>query len=272
MAKRTRQIIRIDEELCNGCGECVTACAEGALQLVDGKARLVSETYCDGLGACIGDCPQGAISFEDREADQFDEEATVEHLSRIGRSPEAHYAHMAEHAQAGHDHAHAHAHAHGGGFACPSARTIDRRADACDDQPAHRGLVASELRQWPVKLYLVNPAASFFQDSDLLLAADCTAFTYGAFHPDLLRGKTLVTGCPKFDDLDLYLEKLTAILQNNRVRSITVAKMEVPCCSGLLRLAEAAVEASGKDVPVTSITIGLSGELIEETASCCSGH
>ena len=264
MGRTRRQIIRINEELCNGCGQCVNACAEGALQLVDGKAKLVSETYCDGLGACIGECPQGAITFEEREADEFDEAATVEHLKRIGRSPEDHYAHMAQHGIGGHEHFHGRAEGDGSGFVCPSARTIDRRAHDHHDRPADTGSVPSELRQWPVKLYLVNPAASFFQDSDLLIAADCTAFTYGAFHPDLLRGKTLVTGCPKFDDVDLYLEKLTAILKQNSVRSITVAKMEVPCCSGLLRLAQSAAEASGKNIPVRSVTIGLSGELLED--------
>ncbi|MGC8863104.1 MAG: 4Fe-4S binding protein [Armatimonadota bacterium] len=273
MAKRKRQIIKINGELCNGCGQCVNACAEGALQLVDGKAKLVSEIYCDGLGACIGECPQGAITFEEREAEEFDEEATVQHLTRIGRSPEAHYAHMAEHGMGRHDHnhAHGHSHPHGSGFVCPSARTIDRRAQDQRTEPAGTSSVPSELRQWPLKLYLVNPAASFFQDSDLLIAADCTAFTYGAFHPDLLRGKTLVTGCPKFDDVDLYLEKLTEILRRNNIRSITVARMEVPCCSGLVRLAEAAVEASGKSVPVRAITIGLAGEILEDEATaCCS--
>ncbi|MCX8052236.1 MAG: 4Fe-4S binding protein [Armatimonadetes bacterium] len=278
MAKQTRQIIRINEELCNGCGQCVNACAEGALQIVDGKAKLVSETYCDGLGACIGECPQGAITFEEREAEAFDEEATIAHLLEIGRSPEAHYAHMAEHGIGGHDHGaahgHSHGHGHGGGFVCPSARTIDRRADASQTGPVQQGSVPSELRQWPVKLYLVNPRASFLQDSDLLLAADCTAFTYGAFHPDLLRGKTLVTGCPKFDDVNLYLDKLTEILRLNNVISITVVKMEVPCCSGLVKLAQAAVEASGRNVPVKVVTIGLSGELIEENsdATFCLGH
>jgi NAD-dependent dihydropyrimidine dehydrogenase PreA subunit len=246
MAKRVRQIIRIDEELCNGCGECVSACAEGALQVIDGKARLVSETYCDGLGACLGECPQDAISFESREADDFDETAAMERVAASGKPVHAH------------DHA---AHAHHQGFTCPSAKTIDRTKDVSRETAAARGGVGSELRQWPVKLYLVNPNASYFADADLLISADCVGFAYGGLHSDFMRGKTLVTGCPKFDDVELYAEKLTEILISNHIRSITVLQMEVPCCSGMQRLAEHSVAASGKSIPVEVVTIGLSGEV-----------
>lgn len=254
MAKATRQIIRIDEEKCNGCGACVPACVEGALQIIDGKARLVSEKYCDGLGACLGDCPQGALSFETREADEFDEAAAVEHASA-----------KAEAAVPAHSHA-AHAHSHGG-FVCPSARTIDRTKDQGNSQPA-AGHVESELRQWPVKLYLVNPSASYFENADLLIAADCVPFAYGSLHPDFLRGKTLVTGCPKFDDVELYAEKLTEILSLNDIKSITVLQMEVPCCSGMTRLAEHAVAASGKDVATEVVTISLAGVVKGGCAAC----
>jgi len=256
MAKTLRQMIKIDEELCNGCGACVPSCAEGAIQMIDGKARVVAERYCDGLGACLGECPQGAISFETREAEEFDEDATLEHLASIGRSAEEHHKHMAEHGMG------KGAHAHGGGFVCPSARTIDRTKESPCASSQPKAAQPSELRQWPVKLYLVNPTAPYFQGAELLVAADCVPFAYGSLHPDFLKGKTLVTGCPKFDDTDVYLQKLTEIVTRNDIRDITVLKMEVPCCSGMLRLAEAAVAASGKSVPVKSVTISLSGEVM----------
>jgi NAD-dependent dihydropyrimidine dehydrogenase PreA subunit len=253
MAKRVREIIRIDEEKCDGCGACVTACAEGALQIIDGKARLVSETYCDGLGACLGKCPQDALSFESREADDFDEAAAMEHVAASGKPA----------------HAHQHAgHTHHDGFVCPSAKTIDRTRDACCETPLARGGVGSELRQWPVKLYLVNPNASYFENADLLISADCVPFAYGSLHPDFLHGKTLVTGCPKFDDTELYAQKLTEILAHNDIRSITVLQMEVPCCSGMQRLAQHAVAASGKSVPVEVVTIGLSGDVKNACPTC----
>ena len=246
MAKTVRQIIRIDEEKCNGCGVCVPACVEGALQIIDGKARLVSEKYCDGLGACLGECPQDAISFESREADDFDEAAAMEHA--------------AQSTQPAHDHT-AHGHSHGGGFSCPSAKTIDRTKDAVHEASAAVNSVGSELRQWPVKLYLVNTSASYFDNADLLISADCVPFAYGSIHPDFMRGKTLVTGCPKFDDVQLYAEKLAEIIHLNNIRSITVLQMEVPCCSGMARLAENAVASSGKAIPVEVVTIGLAGEV-----------
>lgn len=242
MAKTVRQIIKIDEEKCNGCGACVPACAEGALQIIDGKAKLVSEKYCDGLGACLGECPQGAISFESREAEDFDKAAAMEHVKPTD------------------DHA-AHDHVHHDGFSCPSAKTIDRTKDAVCDTPAGSKEVSSELRQWPVKLYLVNPSASYFDNADLLISADCVPFAYGSLHPDFLRGKTLVTGCPKFDDVELYANKLAEIVSLNNIRSITVLQMEVPCCSGMSRLAEQAIAASGKAIPIEIVTIGLAGEV-----------
>lgn len=275
MAKTVRQVIRIDEDLCDGCGVCVPSCAEGALQIIDGKARMATDKYCDGLGACLGECPQGAISFETREAEEFDEEATVEHLVKdLGRTPDAHFQHMAEHAAGGQDHDHGHAHApaahahgHGGGHMCPSARTIDRTHETRQEEPTAANAVQSELRQWPVKLYLVNPQAPYFQDADLLVAADCVPFAYGSLHPDFLKGKTLVTGCPKFDDVDLYREKLTEIVRQNNVRSITVLVMEVPCCTGMRFIAEDAVKAAGKDVPVETVTISLAGEVKARAAA-----
>lgn len=255
MAKTVRQIIRIDEDKCNGCGACVPACAEGALQIIEGKARLVSERYCDGLGACLGECPQDAISFESREADEFDEAAATEHVAKSSKPAPAPEAAI-------------HAHSHHGGFACLSAKTIDRTRDTAQHAQTAKGEVESELRQWPVKLYLVNPSASYFHDADLLVAADCVPFAYGSLHPDFLRGKTLVTGCPKFDDVDLYVEKMTEILEANNIRSITVLQMEVPCCSGMQRIVEHAVSVTGKSVPVKVVTIGLAGAVKGGCPSC----
>lgn len=265
MAKAVRQVIKIDEELCNGCGLCVPSCAEGALQIVDGKAKLVADRYCDGLGACLGECPQGALSFESREAEDFDEAAAMEHVRAMGREPEPHEHHHHHAHQGHHNHQPAvDAHKHGG-FVCPSARTIDRtREPMAQETPAAQGTVASELRQWPVKLYLVNPNAPYFQDADLLVAADCVPFAYGGLHPDFMRGKVVVTGCPKFDDTSLYFEKLSEIVRVNNIRSVTVLKMEVPCCGGMFRIADAAVVASGKDIPVKSVTISMTGEIRDE--------
>ena len=247
MAKSVRQIIKIDEDRCNGCGLCVPSCAEGALQIIDGKARLVSDKFCDGLGACLGECPQGALTFETRQADDFDEAAATQHGTAAPPAAAQDHPHT--------DHHSAHSHT---GFVCPSARTIDRRGETPAPRLAHQS-IGSELRQWPVKLYLVNPNAPYFENADLLLSADCAPFAYGSMHPDFLRGRILVAGCPKFDDTVQHLEKLTQILCANNVRSITVLKMEVPCCSGLVHMAQAAVASSGKNIPVKTVTISLNG-------------
>jgi len=210
---------------------------------------MVAEQYCDGLGACLGECPKGAISFETREADEFDEQAAMEHVRKIRPQADPHTSH----------------HHEGDACACPSAHTIDRTgADEPAERPQRKGTVPSELRQWPVKLYLVNPNASFFEDAHLLVAADCVPFTYGAFHPDLLRDKVLVTGCPKFDDMQLYADTLAEIVRSNNIRSVTVVRMEVPCCSGIETLARNAVDASGKDIPVETVVIGLAGDVKDQ--------
>ncbi len=250
MAKVTRQVIKIDEELCNGCGLCVPSCAEGAIQIIDGKAKLVQDRYCDGLGACLGECPQGALSFEERDTEEYDESAVEEHLKKIGRAPQPHAAPKP--------------HAHHGGGGCPSAKMFDFRAKDEVAKPAGESVqIESELRQWPVKLNLVNPGAPYFQDADLLVAADCTAFAYGSLHPDFLRGKALVIGCPKFDDIDAYVAKLHAIVTQNNIKSVTVLHMEVPCCFGIVAAAKQAVEASGKSIPVIVRTVSLQGEITE---------
>jgi NAD-dependent dihydropyrimidine dehydrogenase PreA subunit len=263
MAKVKRQVIKIDEELCNGCGNCVPSCAEGAIRIIDGKARLVSDKYCDGLGACLGECPMGALGFEEREADEFDEVAVGQHLKSIGRESVPH----------AHDHLHAahaapapamHGHHHGGG-GCPSAKTLDFRTEERKTSVGNGNApkLESELRQWPVKIYLVNPSAPYFQDADLLIAADCTPFAYASLHPDFLKGKAVVIGCPKFDDLSMYLEKLTAIISQNNIKSVTVLHMEVPCCFGMMNVAREAVAASGKELAVEAKVVTLRGEIEE---------
>jgi Pyruvate/2-oxoacid:ferredoxin oxidoreductase delta subunit len=231
-----RQIVVIDEEQCNGCGQCAAACAEGAIQVIEGKARLVKEEYCDGLGACLGECPQGAIRIEERVAGAFDPEATEEHLRRLGRSP-----------------APAHQQAPAG---CPSA-AVHTFAPAAGAGPAGQ---ASALAQWPVQLHLVPPAAPYFQGADLLVTADCVPFAYADYHADLLAGKAVVVGCPKFDDAGFYVDKLAAIFSASEIRSVTVAIMEVPCCRGLVQVVQRALAQSGKDLPVAVVTITIRGE------------
>jgi NAD-dependent dihydropyrimidine dehydrogenase PreA subunit len=262
MAKVKRQVIKIDEDLCNGCGQCVPSCAEGAIQIIDGKAKLVSDKYCDGLGACLGECPMGALSFEEREAEEFDEAAVEEHMKSIGREfkPQAHAHAPAPAPTAGH-----HGHHHGGG-GCPSARMMDFRRDEDeveDDQP--QAQMKSQLRQWPVKLFLVNPDAPYFKDADLLLAADCTAFAYASIHPDYMKNKAVAIGCPKFDDVQVYVDKLTQIIKKNNIKSVTVLHMEVPCCFGMMYVAKEAVEAAEVNIPVIPVTVSLKGEIKETT-------
>jgi len=230
-----RNIVQIDEELCNGCGQCIPNCAEGALQIVDGKARIVKEMYCDGLGACLGHCPEDAITIIEREADPFDEEAVHAHLA----GQEAHQATQET-------------------LACGCPSTVVQNLEATVPAPTIGG---SALRQWPVQLNLVPLEAPFFDDADLLVMADCVPVAYPNLHASLLPGRTVVIGCPKFDDARGYAEKLGEILKRNDVRSVTIAHMEVPCCSGLNWVVEKAVAASGKQIPVRRHVITVRGEM-----------
>jgi len=265
MAKVTRKIVRIDEDLCDGCGLCVPSCAEGAIQIVDGKARLVSEIYCDGLGACLGECPQGAITVEERPAEEFDAAAVEEHLQGFGGEGGAHrHEHAAETTPAANRGAGGHT------FSCPGARTVDLRKRAEEEcveaEMTFGGKLKSELGQWPVKLYLVNPNAPYFQDAELLVAADCAPVAYAGFHPDFLKSKAVVIGCPKFDDLALYRDKLAAILRANDVRKVIVLHMEVPCCFGLVQVAKEALAASGKYIPLEEATVTIRGDVTTTAA------
>ncbi|MCK5000243.1 MAG: 4Fe-4S binding protein [Anaerohalosphaera sp.] len=232
-----RNIVKIDEEKCNGCGDCVTACAEGAIQIIEGKAKLVSEVYCDGLGACLGHCPMDAITVEKREAAEFDEEATNEYLASTGRKPIEPQP-----------------------FVCPGSLSVElskKDSKVAADVPA--GDIPSQLGHWPVQLKLVSPMAQYFKDSDILLVADCVPFAMADFHQKLLKGKNVVVGCPKLDDCDFYIEKLADILKMNTVKSLTVVHMEVPCCSGLCGIAKEAIRKSGVAVGFEDITISLDG-------------
>jgi Pyruvate/2-oxoacid:ferredoxin oxidoreductase delta subunit len=237
-----RNIVRIDEEKCNGCGLCILACAEGALRIVDGKAKLVSDKYCDGLGACIGECPQGAITIETREAEEFDEEAVEEHLKAKQPVPATHHVHSIPQS-------------------CPSAKVMHFERNLTEKAtmniPEKR---ESMLSQWPVQLTLLPPNAPFFENADLLVAADCVPFAYANFHNDFLKGRTLVIGCPKLDDAAFYKEKLAEIFKQSNIRSVTVVNMEVPCCFGLHRLVKEALDSSGKIIPLRQEIIGIKGD------------
>ena len=229
-----RRIIKIDEEKCSGCGLCVRACHEGAIGLVNGKARLMREDYCDGLGDCLPACPENAISFEEREAPAYNEAAVLAAKKSSGQS------------------------------GCPGAalRAITREASSVEREAAPVSPV-SRLRQWPVQIKLVPVNAPFFNGADLLIAADCTAYAYGSFHADFIRGRVTVIGCPKLDNTE-YAEKLTAILEQNEVRSVMLTRMEVPCCGGLEYAARQAIAASGKTIPLRVVTISADGEILEQ--------
>ena len=254
-----RKMVKIDEEKCNGCGECVPSCAEGAIQIIDGKARLLSDNLCDGLGACLGDCPLGAISIEEREADEFDEASVNDHLKEIGRDPLPHHAEPTAPPAGGCPSAAVKSFAPPAGGGCPSARAMN-----FDEAPAEEagevGSRPSRLAQWPVQLHLVPPTAPFFQNADVVLAADCAPFAYADFQEDLLKGKALAIACPKLDDTSPYVDKLTAMITQSNIKSLTVVHMEVPCCNGLISMAQQAVANSGRDIPLETVCIGIHGE------------
>ena len=293
-----RKIITINEGKCNGCGACIPNCPEGAIQLIDGKARLVSDLFCDGLGACLGHCPQGAIAIEERLARPYEELTVMQNIIPQGMNViKAHLTHLREHGQLAYLHdalqalkennitidieyaptSHASvladsqpivstevekeplAHA---GTGCPGAKVMDfRRRKETAGGKGPGAQVRSQLRQWPVQLMLVPPSAPYLNGADLLIAADCVPFTYAGFHQYLLKGKILLVGCPKFDDLNIYQEKLTQILEYNIVKSITYAHMEVPCCFGLVDIIKEAIARSTKQIPFHDLTIGIDGEL-----------
>jgi Pyruvate/2-oxoacid:ferredoxin oxidoreductase delta subunit len=236
-----RKIIHIDEDLCDGCGQCMIACAEAAIELVDGKARVVADRYCDGLGACLGECPQGALTIVEREAEEFDEKAVEDRLLQQQLQDAGMPAHS-----------------------CPSAQT--RQFAACPSSKPSQGRASdSQLSTWPVQLRLVSPDAPFLQGADLLVAADCTAFAYPDVHRDFFKGRVVLCGCPKLDDQEQYVQKFTEIFKRNAIKSVTVLVMEVPCCGGMPMIIQKAMQAAGKKTHMEIVTIGIEGDIIQRS-------
>lgn len=295
-----REIIKIDDDLCNGCGLCIPNCHEGALQLIDGKVRLVSELMCDGLGACIGHCPEGAITIEEREAAPYDEVLTISEMIPKGKNTIiAHLKHMKDYKQFeflkqgvnylmenrdsipfnvedvisevhgngnGHQHVHKAAGSTGSACGCPGSKAIDLTAVvSAPEERKEQGDVTSALANWPVQMHLINPAAPYFKKSDLLLAADCVAFAAGNFHSEYLKGKSLAIACPKLDDgKEIYVEKLRRLIDEAEINTITVMMMEVPCCSSLLQLVKAAQVNASRKIPVKTMVMSIRGEMLSE--------
>jgi NAD-dependent dihydropyrimidine dehydrogenase PreA subunit len=296
-----RDILKIDEKLCNGCGKCVPNCHEGALQVIDGKIRLVSELMCDGLGACIGHCPEGAITIETREAKPYNETRVMQQMKDKGKNTIiAHLKHLKDHGETGflqegvsylkerrtelkfnleevmsevHNHGNGlvtrpqtqvHAHQHEGG-GCPGSRAMVIERHSLQKNVGSSPDQQSELRQWPVQLHLINPNASYFRKADLLIAADCVAFSIGNFHSNHLKAKSLAIACPKLDNgIESYIEKLTELIDIAKVNTITVMMMEVPCCGGLLHMVRNAMEKASSKVPVKKIIVGINGEVLHD--------
>ncbi len=274
-----RKIIKIDEEKCNGCGDCVPGCAEGALQVIDGKVRLISDLFCDGLGACIGTCDRGALTIEEREAEPYDERKVMDYIIAGGENViRAHIIHLREHNEFEYletalevlkernipipstNFAPKQQHHHGGG--CPGSKAMSFETTGQDTPDVKR---PSHLTQWPVQLHLISPQAAYYRNSDLLLAADCVGFAYPDFHKDFLKDKSIAIACPKLDsDMDSYIEKLTQLIDEASVNSITVAIMQVPCCGGLLRMAQMALHNASRNVPLKVIVVSIQGEILQE--------
>ena len=249
-----RKIIIINEELCDGCGNCMSSCSEGALQIVDGKAKLVKEDFCDGFGDCIGGCPTGALVIEERESKPFDMEATKDYLLRtqgegavlkMERAQKKHESKGQKPIPCG----------------CPGSLSQSIKRPDISTGSNHQQ-IPPQLRNWPVQIHLLPLSAPYYQGADLLIAADCCAYAYAGFHKDFIKGHTVAIGCPKLDNTDAYREKLSSILRENNIRSLTVAYMEVPCCAGLVRLVDESVADSGKNIPVRKTKIGIKGNIL----------
>jgi ferredoxin len=279
-----RKIISIDEDTCNGCGNCIPGCPEGAIQMIDGKARLISDLFCDGLGACLGQCPEEAITIEEREAEPYDEPKVMANIVKQGSNTiAAHLIHLKEHNESEYlkqalsylaEHQignpleemkkmNSHSHTSGGG--CPGSRSTDFAPASPTAAADQEGTRPSELTHWPIQLHLISPAAAHFRGRDLLLAADCVPFTMGDFHKDFLKGKTLAIACPKLDGgQEVYLEKLTALIDEAKINTLQVMIMQVPCCGGLLRLAQEAASRASRKVPVKCTVVSLQGDVLQE--------
>jgi len=275
-----REIIRIDEEKCTGCGDCIPNCPEGALQIIDGKARLISDLFCDGLGACIGHCPEGAITVEEREAAPYDERAAMENVAKHGKNTiAAHLKHLKEHGaddyyneaiaylrEKGIDVPLDEAQANRLPCGCPGSavKHFSKDTVGTEDEAVDAPKRPSWLGQWPVQIKLVPADAPYLNGADVLLAADCVPFAYPDFHEEFLKGKTLLVGCPKLDDAEYYREKLADIFSRNHIRSITCVHMEVPCCFGFRRIISSALDRAGNAIPIRDVTIGVRGEVLDD--------
>ena len=290
-----REIIKIDEELCDGCGLCIPSCPEGALRVIDGKARLVSDLMCDGLGACIGECPKDAISIEEREAKPYNEVAVMQEIVKHGRNTViAHLEHLLNHNEMNFfDQVVGYLRNVDGQMeftveelldevykkevnetcetgGCPGMRSMDFSASETNDEIGGKTVEknaqpVSELNQWPVQMHLLNPNALFFKGADVLLAADCVAFTIGNFHTDYLKGNRLAIACPKLDNgKEIYIDKLVAMIDEARINTLHVMVMEVPCCNGLLHIARLAADRASRKIPLKRTVVGIKGEIIAE--------
>jgi ferredoxin len=278
-----RKIIKIDEEKCNGCGLCIPNCPEGALQIIDGKARLISDIFCDGLGACIGHCPQDAIITEEREAEEYNEKKTMVNIVKAGKNTIiAHLKHLKDH---GEDEYLKQAYeylkeqgieieleetetecgcSHEPHQACPGAQMKDF-SDEKKESGDKSGTRRSQLRHWPIQLHLIPPFAPYFQGKDVLLVADCVGYSIGDFHKDYLKERSITIACPKLDaSQEIYLDKLVKLIEGSKINTLTVMTMEVPCCSGLLNLAKRAVEKASRNIPIKSIIVGIKGDILKE--------
>ncbi len=286
-----REVVKIDNDLCNGCGECVPNCHEGALQIIDGKAVLISDLLCDGLGACLGHCPVGAITIESREAEAYNEPKVMESMIPKGlNTVVAHLKHLKDHKEtvfvkqgveylkenasrlpfsvdavinAVHQPKIAAMHAHQGG-GCPGSRTMTFSKETVVT-PVGGGDVSSQLRQWPVQLHLTSPMAPYFEHADVVLAADCVGFAMGDFHSRYLKGKSLAIACPKLDNgQEIYVEKITSLIDDAKINTLTVVIMQVPCCKGLLQMAKLGLERATRKIPIKMAVISVEGEVLSE--------
>jgi ferredoxin len=278
-----RKIVKIDEEKCTGCGMCIPNCHEGALQIIDNKARLISDLFCDGLGACLGHCPEDAITIEEREAEPYDERKVMDTIISQGENTIiAHISHLKDHGETGYyNEAMAylkekgiiintkpkmetiHKHHEGG---CPGSLAMNFNEEK-NQTPVNNNIVEvpSQLKQWPVQLHLLNPSASYFKNADVLLAADCVAFAVGNFHNDFMKDKSLAIACPKLDsNKESYIEKITAMIDDAQINTLTVAMMEVPCCGGLLQIAKAAAANAKRKVPIKTVIVSIRGQVLAE--------
>ncbi len=285
-----REVVKIDEDLCDGCGDCVPACHEGALQVIDGKVRLISDLMCDGLGACLGHCPQGAITIEKREAEPYNEIKVIENMMAKGKNTLiAHLKHLKQHDETEYlregikylreneekldydledvmaevkDNNNRHM-MHSGG--CPGAGIMSFKRSETGATDGNAAMVKSELSQWPIQMHLINPMASYFQDADVVIAADCVAYALGNFHGKYLKGKSLAIACPKLDNgQEIYVDKIRSLIDDAGINTISVMIMQVPCCSGLLHTVKAAAGRAQRKVPVKYTVVGIQGDILKE--------